>query len=103
MGWFSWCRNRKSGSLTQRMFRALSELGLTPSHIVDVGGNHGNWTRVALAAFPNAKFTLFEPQRNLALRHTDLATNPRVDLVYRGVVFFFINMPLRSSRMPTRR
>lgn len=85
MGWFSWRRKRRSGSPTQRMFRVLGELGLTPSHIVDVGGNHGNWTRAALAAFPNAKVTLFEPQRNLAPRHTDLAANPRVELIYKGV------------------
>lgn len=85
MGWFSWRRGRKSGTPTQRMFRTLKALGLNPTHIVDVGGNHGNWTRAALSAFPDAKVTMFEPQQKLAEKHRDLAANPRVALLYKGL------------------
>jgi len=60
-------------------------LGGEPAHIVDIGANHGNWSRGALAEFPNAKLTAFEPQRHLAEKHRDLAKDPRVALHYKGV------------------
>jgi FkbM family methyltransferase len=82
-------KRRKSGddasSRTSRMFRQIQMLGGDPSHIVDIGANHGNWSRGALAAFPNAKLTAFEPQRHLAEKHADLAADPRVTLHYKGV------------------
>lgn len=70
---------------TERMFTVLADLGLAPTHIVDVGANHGDWTRAALAAFPTAKVTLFEPQKHLAAKHADLAGNTRVQVHYKGV------------------
>jgi FkbM family methyltransferase len=70
---------------TQRLFGVLSALELSPDHIVDVGANHGNWTRAALAVFPKSRVTLFEPQKHLAAKHTDLARNARVRLHYKGV------------------
>ena len=36
--------------------------GLSPTFILDVGGNLGDWSRMALAVFPTAHFLLIEPQ-----------------------------------------
>jgi FkbM family methyltransferase len=85
MGWFSRRDKSEVVSPTGLLFRRLSGLGLEARHIVDIGGNHGNWTREALAAFPEAKVSMFEPQRSLAERHRDLAADPRVRLHYAGV------------------
>lgn len=85
MGWFFGRRKRKSGSPTDQLFRTLRSLGLEPTHIVDVGGNHGNWTRAALAAFPGARVSMFEPQLKLAERHRDLAADDRVAIHYKGL------------------
>jgi len=43
-------------------FSNLKRLGFTPKHIVDIGANHGTWTRYTLQYFPDAKYTLLEPQ-----------------------------------------
>ncbi|WP_298922054.1 FkbM family methyltransferase [uncultured Roseobacter sp.] len=72
-------------SQTQRLFDILKSLSLTPTHIVDVSANHGNWSRAALTAFPTAKLSVFEPQKQLAEKHTDLAQNERVALHYKGL------------------
>jgi FkbM family methyltransferase len=60
-------------------------LGFRPRHVVDVGGNHGNWTRAILRAFSDAKVTMFEPQIGLAVKHADLAGDPRVRIEYAGI------------------
>lgn len=43
-------------------YDTLKKMGFTPRHIVDVGANHGTWTREALRYFPEAHYTLLEPQ-----------------------------------------
>jgi FkbM family methyltransferase len=43
----------------------LKKRGFAPKHIVDIGANHGNWTRTALRYFPEAYYTLVEPQDHL--------------------------------------
>lgn len=43
-------------------FQTLKEFNFEPKHIVDVGANHGKWTRNALKFFPNAQITMVEPQ-----------------------------------------
>jgi FkbM family methyltransferase len=43
-------------------YDTLKKTGFTPNHIVDVGANHGTWTKEALHHFPNAYYTLLEPQ-----------------------------------------
>jgi len=70
---------------TQRLFDALRALDMRPKHIVDIGANYGNWTRAAITAFPEAKFSVFEPQKRLADKHTDLSQDKRVALYYKGV------------------
>jgi FkbM family methyltransferase len=68
----------------RRLFMALKDLGLNPSHVIDVGGNRGDWTRTVLSVFPDACVTMFEPQTELQHSHTDLNANSRVDVLYRG-------------------
>lgn len=72
-------------SPTSRMLETLVALGMEPAHIVDIGANHGNWTRAARSAFPDANISVFEPQKMLADKHTDLAADPRIDIHYKGV------------------
>lgn len=36
--------------------------GFRPLHVLDVGANRGDWSRVARRTFPDATFTLIEPQ-----------------------------------------
>src|ERR1700685_57424 len=43
-------------------FSFLKAQGFNPRHVVDVGANRGNWTRIALRFFPDARYTLVEPQ-----------------------------------------
>ena len=53
-------------------FLALKGLGFAPRHIIDVGANRGNWTRQAIKFFPNAYYTLIEPQDHLRSYSEDL-------------------------------
>lgn len=53
-------------------FALLKQFGFAPKHIVDVGANHGNWTRSAIKYFPDALYTLVEPQDYLKVHITDL-------------------------------
>jgi FkbM family methyltransferase len=71
-------------TLTAPFFECLVRLGFSPQHIVDVGANHGHWTRTALNYFPNAKYSLFEPQEQL-LRDSDLANLSNVSVYPFGV------------------
>jgi FkbM family methyltransferase len=48
--------------LLYNFYNTLKAFGFEPKHIVDVGANHGTWTREALQFFPNAQYTLVEPQ-----------------------------------------
>ncbi len=58
----------KSGSHFQKndllftFYNNLKQIGFEPKHIVDVGANHGTWTRETLKYFPDAYYTLLEPQ-----------------------------------------
>ena len=64
---------------TDPFFDCLVRLGYKPNHIVDVGANRGNWTRTALRYFPDARYTLFEPQEQL-LKCTDLDCDSRIQI-----------------------
>ena len=57
---------------TDVLFEVLRRFGFSPKHIVDIGANHGNWTRVALRFFPEAHYTLLEPQDWLKIHIQDL-------------------------------
>jgi FkbM family methyltransferase len=73
----------RDGSLTQTsvptpsyglefFLSLLKRYGFNPKHIVDVGANKGTWTRRALTFFPDARFTLIEPQNHLKVHIQDL-------------------------------
>jgi FkbM family methyltransferase len=56
-------------------FSFLYARGFRPVHVIDVGANHGNWTRTALRFFPDAQYTLIEPQDFLRQHVQDLITS----------------------------
>ena len=58
--------------LLTNLFNSLRQLGFSPKHIIDVGAHCGGWSRVAMAHFPTACFTLIEPQARLRPHLTDL-------------------------------
>ena len=58
-------------------FAHLMRLGFAPQHIVDVGANRGMWTRTAMDYFPNALYTLIEPQDHLKTYVEDLVKQGR--------------------------
>ena len=49
-------------NLLSGFFNTLKKASFTPQHIVDVGANRGTWTREALKHYPDAFYTLLEPQ-----------------------------------------
>jgi FkbM family methyltransferase len=49
----------------QSCFDALVKLGFQPQCLIDVGTNHGNWTRTALRYFPDLQVAMVEPQECL--------------------------------------
>jgi len=61
----------KCGSITS-FLELVRRRGFAPAHIVDVGANHGNWTREAIRVFPDATYTLIEPQDHLKTCVEDL-------------------------------
>jgi hypothetical protein len=58
--------------LLDLLFLLLKRRSFSPNHIVDVGANHGYWTRTALKYFPDAYYTLIEPQDYLRENVEDL-------------------------------
>jgi len=46
-------------------FPLVRSFGFAPRHIWDVGANRGDWTRAAVRYFPDADYTLVEPQKQL--------------------------------------
>jgi FkbM family methyltransferase len=58
--------------LLNNFYTILKKVNFTPKHIVDVGANHGTWTREALKYFPDAYFTMVEPQYWLKESFNDL-------------------------------
>jgi FkbM family methyltransferase len=64
----------------------LKRNGFAPKHIVDVGANRGDWTRTALQFFPEAEYTLIEPQENLKSYAPDLLDGKRkIEWITAGV------------------
>jgi len=63
-------RNTKSGF--DLLFSLLKARGFAPKHIVDIGANHGFWTRSALNYFPESYYTMIDPQDWLKIDVQDL-------------------------------
>jgi FkbM family methyltransferase len=59
-------------------FALMKRHGFAPKHVIDVGANKGNWTRAAIKFFPDAHYTLVEPQDHLKAHVQDL-----IDLGYK--------------------
>jgi FkbM family methyltransferase len=73
------------GSSLEKFFSVLKARGFTPKHIIDVGANHGAWTRCALQYFPKAYYTLVEPQDHLKMHVQDLlASNSKIRWIGAG-------------------
>jgi FkbM family methyltransferase len=58
-------------------FGLLARMGFAPKHILDVGANRGLWTREAMKFFPEARYTLVEPQDDLKAHIQDLIEGGR--------------------------
>lgn len=72
--------------LQSNFFSILKNVGFAPKHIVDIGANHGNWTRNVLKYFPSTNYSLFEPQHWLQESIQDvLDTNQNVQFYALGV------------------
>lgn len=56
-------------------FKNLKSNGINPKHILDIGANHGTWTRKVIEIFPNAQYSLIEPQYWLEKSSLDLQKN----------------------------
>lgn len=56
----------------KNFFTLIKHHGFSPRCILDVGANHGGWTRGAIEHFPEASFILVEPQDYLKAHVQDL-------------------------------
>jgi FkbM family methyltransferase len=69
----------------QACFQALVTLKFQPRCLIDVGTNHGNWTRTALHYFPELQVAMVEPQDWLRDSVADLlAQNTKLHWVTAG-------------------
>lgn len=83
--------------LQAQFFQCIKNLGFNPTHIVDIGANRGTWTRNALQYFPDAYYSLFEPQAYLSASFTDLLKNPKIKFHAKGVAATSGMMDLTTS------
>ncbi|MCW5913692.1 MAG: FkbM family methyltransferase [Chitinophagaceae bacterium] len=69
----------EKNNLLDNLFGLLKSIPFEPNHIVDVGANHGTWTREVLRFFPDSHYTLLEPQTWMKDSVKDLLdSNPRI-------------------------
>lgn len=67
----------RSSEGLEPFFALLKRFGFAPKHILDVGANRGLWTREAMKFFPEARYTLVEPQDYLKAHIQDLVEGGR--------------------------
>jgi FkbM family methyltransferase len=77
--------NIPSYLLTDNLIIFLKENNYTPSLVLDIGSNHGRWTRKWAHAFKNAKFIMVEPQSWLQNSFRDLIKNDNIKFINAGV------------------
>ena len=65
----------EKNNLLSNFYSILNKIKFSPNHIVDVGANHGKWSREALRFFPNAHITMVEPQHWLKNSFADLLSS----------------------------
>jgi FkbM family methyltransferase len=63
---------RVNAAPLDRFFSMLERQGFSPSHVIDVGAHVGGFTRCAVKYFPDARYTLIEPQEELEQHVQDL-------------------------------
>jgi len=73
--------NRSKESLISIVFNLFHEVKFYPKHILDIGANHGTWTREVLKYYPSANYTLVEPQEWLKASFSDLLKSDRVQFL----------------------
>lgn len=89
--------------LVNRAFNYLKSKGFSPDYILDVGANHGTWTRDTLKVFPNSTYILVEPQAHLEKSIQDLRLNSKIYFYpiglgdKNGILEFAINQSDDSS------
>jgi FkbM family methyltransferase len=82
----------------EHFFHLLQQLGFTPTHIVDVGANRGNWTRAAFRYFRDPIYTLVEPQDHLRPYIQDLvAQGCKLKWISAGCADFCGTLPLNLT------
>ena len=80
------------------LFEVLRRFGFSPKHIVDIGAHHGSWTRAALQFFPEAHYTLLEPQDWLRIHIQDLqAAGRNIRWINAGASEISGTLPFYSS------
>lgn len=62
-----------------------AQISVPPKFIVDVGANHGKWTRTALQYFPEAGYLLIEPQDELKKYSEELLGSGNIRWITAGV------------------
>lgn len=93
----------KKSILISRAFTYLKSMGFSPAYILDVGANHGTWTRDTLKVFPNSTYILVEPQAHLEKSIEDLKLSSKIKFFpiglgnQNGILEFAINQSDDSS------
>jgi FkbM family methyltransferase len=82
--------------LLENLITIIKNSGFRPTLIIDIGANHGTWSRVWKARFPETSFVLVEPQEWLKPSFVDLLDDKTVFLPVgagkeNGTVKFTIN------------
>lgn len=77
LGYVHWSKTTVGDGLDKNsllgvFFKNIRAMGFTARHILDIGANHGTWTRETLKYFPDAYYTLVEPQEWLKPSLQDL-------------------------------
>lgn len=77
----------------------LKKFGFAPKHILDIGANRGLWTREAMKFFPEARYTLVEPQDYLKTHVLDLLEGGgKVEWIHAGASDRAGTMPFTIAR-----
>lgn len=69
----------EKNELLYNFYKTLLDVNFKANHIIDVGANHGAWTRETMKYYPRAKYTLLEPQENLKHNFNDLLMSSNVN------------------------
>lgn len=83
---------------SELFFSLLKRYGFNPKHIIDVGANKGTWTRRTLQYFPEALYTLIEPQDHLKTHIQDLVDHGcKITWINAGVADHSGSLPFAVS------